>query len=100
MLTNRLPTDLVRLRAVDALDALQILADHVKEDASFEPLSSKSTRRVHVAAGGADWELLVDGPKFFDTRSRIGGGGAIDLVMYVWRLPFKKAVAMLTRAGV
>jgi hypothetical protein len=89
--------DLVRWRSLDAFQALHILADYVKEDETFKPTQASSTRRVHATAAGADWELLVDGPKFFDTRASTGGGGAVDLVMHLWRVPFKKAVIMLRR---
>ena len=90
--------DLVRWRSLDALHALGILADYVKEDATFKPTHSTSTRRVHTTAAGSDWELLLDGTKFYDTRAQKGGGGAIDLVMHLWRVPFRKAVLMLRRA--
>ncbi|OYU42558.1 MAG: hypothetical protein CFE44_23320 [Burkholderiales bacterium PBB4] len=88
---------LVRLRGLDAIEALDALAEHVKVDRSYEPTKSTSTQRVHVTAGGAEWELLLTGPKFYDTRLAVGGGGAIDLVMHIWRVPFKAAVAMLRR---
>lgn len=99
-MTRPTQSDLLRWRSLDAIHALRILADYVKQDESFEPTRSTSTRRVHAAVAGAEWEFLVDGPKFYDTRKRVGGGGAVDLVMYLWRLPFKKAVAMLLRAGI
>lgn len=35
------------------------------------------------------------GPKFYDTRQKRGGGGAIDLAMYVYGLDFKAAVGRL-----
>ena len=89
--------DLARWRSLDALQALHILADYVKEDATFRPTHASSTRRVHATAAGADWELLVDGPKFFDTRAKTGGGGAVDLVMHLWQVPFKTAVTTLRR---
>ena len=92
-------SDLNRWRTLDAHEALQLLADHVKEDVTFRPTHSQSTRRVHLTAAGADWELLVDGPKFYDTRAQRGGGGALDLVMHLWRVPFKKAVVRLQRVG-
>ena len=91
--------DLARWRGLKALEALRLVADYVKVDWHFEPTQSTSTQRVHVSAAGADWELLVDGPKFYDTQACTGGGGAIDLVMHLWRVPFKKAVAILKEAG-
>lgn len=92
--------ELTRLRGLEALQALYLLADHVKVDRSFRPIQDQATERVHVSAAGRDWELLLKGPKFFDTRADKGGGGAIDLVMYLWGVPFKKAVAILKEAGV
>lgn len=38
-----------------------------------------------------------DSQKFFDHVSGKGGGGAIDLVMYVQRCSFKEAVSLLAR---
>jgi len=93
-------SELERLRGLSALPVLDRMATHVKLDRNFTPREAASTRRIHVNAAGADWELLVDGPRFYDTRARIGGGGAVDLVMHLWRVPFKKAVAMLRAAGV
>jgi hypothetical protein len=84
---------------LEALHTLGLLADHVSIDRDFRPTRSHATRRVHVSAAGAEWELLLNGPKFYDTRASTGGGGAIDLVMYLWGVPFKTAVAMLRRSG-
>lgn len=92
-------SELARLREMPALDVLRLLGEHTKVDKDFKPAQAMSTQRVHVNAAGAEWELLVDGPKFFDTRTRKGGGGAVDLVMYLWQVPFKKALTMLHRAG-
>jgi hypothetical protein len=94
------PEELTRLRCLNALDVLVVLAETVKRDSTFRPRNSTTTRRVHVRAAGADWELLVDGPKFYDPRAQKGGGGAVDLVMHLWRVPFKKAVTTLREAGV
>ena len=91
--------ELDRLRALHALEVLTVLAEHVKRDSTFRPRKSGTTGRIHVRAAGVDWELLVDGPKFFDTRARQGGGGAVDLVMYIWRSTFRQAAAMLLDAG-
>ncbi|KVU21409.1 hypothetical protein WK64_31975 [Burkholderia ubonensis] len=91
-------SELQRLRGLHVLEVLDRLATHVKLDRDFSPRQATSTRRVRVNAAGADWELLVDGPRFYDTRASRGGGGAIDLVMHLWRVPFKKAVAMLRDA--
>jgi hypothetical protein len=91
--------ELERLRSIDTLEVLNLLATHIKVDRDFKPRQASFTQRVHVSAAGADWELLVNGPKFYDIRTSVGGGGAVDLVMHLWRVPFKKAVAMLLDAG-
>ncbi len=92
-------SELVRLRGLAVLGVLHLMAEHTKLDRDFAPVRAFNTRRVHVTAAGADWELLVDGARFFDTRERKGGGGAVDLVMHLWRVPFKQAVKMLREAG-
>lgn len=91
---------LERLRLVSALTCMETMALYVKVDRDYVSRTTPSTQRVHVSAAGHDWELLVDGPKFYDTRARTGGGGAIDLVMHLSGVPFKKAVQLLIEAGV
>ena len=88
-------SELARWRALPAADVLKALADHIKKDPDFIPISRQSASRWHVNIRGQEYEFLCDGPKFFDTRQKRGGGGAIDLVMYVFRLDFKGAVARL-----
>jgi hypothetical protein len=88
-------SELARWRSLPALDVLKVLADHIKEDPDFTPLTRHSVSRWHVNVGGQEYEFLCDGPKFYDTRQKRGGGGAIDLVMYVFRLDFKSAVKRL-----
>lgn len=70
---------------------LHRLADHVKNDGAFKPTTACSAVRVHVSAAGNEWELLLTGPKWFDTRAGKGGGGAVDLVMHLWQVPFTRA---------
>lgn len=91
--------DLIRWQGLEAVQVLDLLADYVKIDKTFAPTKDHDTRRVHVNAVGAEWEFLVSGPKFYDTRTRTGGGGAVDLVMHLWGVPFKKAAAVLKNAG-
>lgn len=90
---------LSRWRSLNARAALCELADHIKEDRTYRPIGAVGTERLHVSAGGHDWELLVSGPKFFDTRTRQGGGGAVDLAMHLFGLPFKGAVSLLQERG-
>lgn len=86
-------------RAMDACVALEALADHAKRDPSFSERTSVGTTRWHASVGNYDFELLCNGPKFFDTRAGHGGGGAVDLAMHLLRLPFKQAVRCLRDRG-
>lgn len=92
--------ELGRWRAMDSIDVLRRLADHLKEDPSFHPRSSQFTSRWHAYAAGRDWEFLCTGPKFWDVRMNRGGGGAIDLVMHIHGFTFKAAAKFLKARGV
>ena len=90
---------LIRWRKMESSACLEVLADYVKEDRSFIPRAGRLTTRWHASVAGQDIELLCTGPKFWDTRAERGGGGAVDLVMHLFRLDFKHAVAMLKDRG-
>lgn len=92
-------SELERLRSLSVLDVLRTMAENARIDRDFTPVRAVGTQRVHVSAGGADWEILADGARFYDIRAGKGGGGAVDLVMHLWRVPFKQAVKMLREAG-
>ena len=91
---------LLRWREMESIHVLRLLADHIKEDPSFHPRSSRLTTRWHVNVAGRDWEFLCTGPKFWDVRMERGGGGAIDLVMHLYTLKFKAAIAVLKERGI
>jgi hypothetical protein len=74
---------------------LVALSEYLKEDASFVPRQDKASRRWFLTVDGQDFELLITGSKFYDTRSGKGGGGAIDLVMHLFRVDFKVAINKL-----
>lgn len=86
---------LQRWRALDALLVLEKLGCHVKADVTFIPRDALGTQRYHVNANGQDFELLLRGPKFFDTHLKRGGGGAVDLVMHLHRVDFNGAADLL-----
>lgn len=91
--------ELERLRSMDAAAVLSNLADHAKPDQTFKPISAEHTSRWNVTAQGREFELLLNGPKFYDTRLKRGGGGAIDLVMHLFSIDFKQAVERLRGAA-
>ena len=90
-----LQTALERWRSLDAVVVLREFADYAKKDESFKPVKATTTSRWHASVFGTEVELLLTGPKFWDSRARVGGGGAIDLVMYLAQTDFKTATRML-----
>lgn len=87
---------LERWRSMDAVAVLKRVAEYAKPDATYVPTKNVASSRWHAAAGGHEFELLLTGPKFWDTRGQRGGGGAIDLAIHLRRLSFKEAVTYLT----
>ena len=45
------------------------LADYAKKDVSFIPVKDAGTERWHTTVRGREFELLLTGTKFFDTRA-------------------------------
>lgn len=82
-------------RALSCEVVLPKITNHIKADPSFAPIRDSHTHRWHVRVGAREFEILSTGPKFYDTRAKKGGGGAIDLVMHLHGLDFKQAVAKL-----
>lgn len=67
----------------------------VKADLTFIPTKDARTRRWNVCTERGDYEILTTGCKWYDTRAKIGGAGAIDLTMHVLGLSFVDAVKRL-----
>jgi hypothetical protein len=90
---------LLRWRRLSAVEVLTALADHAKLDVTYVALKSPLSSRWHARYGSREYELVLTGPKFWDTRERKGGGGAIDLAMHLTRADFSEAVRLLERSG-
>ena len=75
--------------------ALAAISRMVKEDTTFVPTKDARTRRWNVCTEKGDYEILTTGCKWYDTRAKIGGGGAIDLAIHVLGLSFVNAVKRL-----
>lgn len=71
------------------------VAIDAKPDPSFRPRLDVMTTRWHVTGEGGQFEILLTGARFWDSRDRKGGGGAVDLVMHLDGAPFKTAVRKL-----
>lgn len=88
---------LASLREMPSEDALTLLAVYYKADPTYVPVKNCRSRRWHVTTVSGDFEILTTGPlKWYDTRAKKGGGGAIDLAMHLRQLSFVGAVKLLT----
>lgn len=86
---------LTRLRELPVDDTLSLLATHAKLDPTYVPVKDDHSRRWHVCTACGEFEILTTGVKWYDTRARLGGGGAIDLTMHILGLSFVDAVKYL-----
>jgi hypothetical protein len=84
------------LRDLPSEAVLARLAMEIKPDPTFVPVKDADSRRWQALTTQGDFEILTTGPKWYDTRARKGGGGAIDLAMHVLGLSFVEAVKHLT----
>ena len=94
---------LVRVRAMSLLLVLDRLRDDGKLfwrcDPDFVPEKDWRTVRLFLSSpSGLAWEVLVTGLKWYDVRTGQGGGGGIDLVMYLLGIDFVAAVKFLVGA--
>jgi hypothetical protein len=92
--------ELQRLRNIAARQTLVLIATHAKRDVTFQPMKLPDTERWHVNANGHEFELLINGAKFYDTRAKVGGGGAIDLAMHLFQLRFIEAMSFLKHRNI
>jgi hypothetical protein len=90
---------LERLRRLPSEAVLAELVADIKPDPTFSPMKDPGSRRWHARTPQGDFEILTTGAKWYDTRARKGGGGAIDLAMHVFGLSFVDAVKRLTRGA-
>ncbi|WP_286810978.1 hypothetical protein [Bacteroides sp. Phil13] len=92
------PDEISELRSLPLLSVLDGLDLYWTKDPDFVPKKDKSSIRINVSLGNDVRELVLTGPKFFDTRDeKFQGGGAIDFVMCLKKCSFKTAVAVLNK---
>jgi len=71
------------------------LAIYCKADPTYLPRKAPHSRRWHLRTLCGEFEIITTGMKWYDTRARKGGGGAIDLAMHLRQLSFVDAVKLL-----
>jgi hypothetical protein len=87
---------LTRLRNMQSEDALALLSIYYKADPTYVPVKDPCSRRWRARTTFGEFEILTTGPhKWYDTRAKKGGGGAIDLAMHLLNLSFVDAVRRL-----
>ena len=91
---------LVQVRALPLLAILDRLkADGTlfwRRDMDFAPEKDNRTMRLFISApSGSAWEILITDLKWYDSRAGKGGGGGIDLVMYLLGVDFVTTVTLL-----
>ena len=91
---------LVQVRGLPLLGILDRLkADGTsfwRRDMDFMPEKDNRTMRLFISVpSGFAWEILITDLKWYDIRAGKGGGGGIDLVMYLLGVDFVMAVTML-----
>jgi hypothetical protein len=86
---------LEELRGLPLHQVVELIGGHRAVDRSYRAIKDPRSERWHVSSERGDFELLVTGAKWYDTRAERGGGGAIDLVMHLTGDTFAEAVARL-----
>lgn len=90
---------LERLRSVSCTAVFARVDGHFKQDITFVPTKDPHTQRWHCTTASGNFELLVNGPKWYNTRTKMGGGGAIDLFMELHKANFVTCVKALLGHG-
>ena len=86
-----------QFREIASEQVLLALAIHVKADATYVPVKDRESRRWHVQTTHGESELITTQAKWYDTRAKTGGGGAIDLAMHIMGVRFVDAVKILVK---
>jgi hypothetical protein len=89
------PTMLMPFREMASEAALVLLSSDIKADSTYIPAKKPDSRRWHARTICGEFEILTTGHKWYDTRAKKGGGGAIDLAMHILGLSFVDAVKHL-----
>jgi len=93
------PATLTSLRDIPSEEVLRLLAIYCKPDPLYVPNKDPRSRRWHVRTVTGEFEILTTGSaKWYDTRAKKGGGGAIDLAMHLLQVSFVDAVKQLAEA--
>lgn len=86
-----------RVRNLNLIDVLNSLCTYCSQDKTYEPKKNQESKVFVVEINGKRYNnLLITGDRWFDLEARKGGGGAIDLVIYLRQISFVQAVKLLS----
>ena len=83
------------LSSIPITDVLDALGLYWKADLAYKPRGCKEGKRIFISLDEKVYELQITGLKWFDMQTKKGGGGAIDLIMYIFDVKFVDAVNKL-----
>lgn len=89
---------LTQFREQKTEETFKYLGLYYSIDRDFVPVGNPNTKRFNVSVNNQVFEIVSTGVKWFDTRWKKGGGGAIDLVMHLYGVDFVAAVKILMKA--
>lgn len=84
-------------RNQDLETVLRFLGQYVTQDKTYVPKKNENSKLFVAEINGRRFSnLLITGERWFDLDAKKGGGGAIDLTMYLMNVCFVKAVKLLS----
>lgn len=86
-----------RVRNLNLIDVLNSLCTYCSQDRTYEPKKNPDSKVFVIEIDGKRFNnLLITGERWFDLETKKGGGGAIDLLMYLRGISFVQAVKLLS----
>lgn len=90
------PEELDAARKIKLLTVVEEFSDFYTQDKTFKPQRNMDGKVFVVEIDGKRFSnLLITGEKWFDQDKKVGGGGAIDLLMHLKSITFVQAVKLL-----
>lgn len=98
MASKSFPLELVnRVRKLKLHKVLTELCTYCSQDRTYEPKKNPDSKVFVIEIDGRRFNnLLITGERWFDLDTEKGGGGAIDLIMYLRGISFVQAVKLLS----
>ena len=90
---------LKEVRKMPLTAALDGLGLYWKTDLDYKPILDKSSFRIIVSLpdGGVRELRITAGIRFYDMKTKQGGGGVIDLVKYLYSVEFPEAMRIISK---